>query len=189
MVEDGPASVRPKDILPRGLPATSPECTEIRFFASAGRAENDGREEEEDGPCVRGTGGAGVLKWRSPTVAERCIGAAATDAGRGWDDGGRDDGGAGVLVLVLASAEDEGLMLFDEEEWKPVLVLGREGTGMLSFCSASESEESEELREVGVDVDAGFALVLAFELGPGTERRLSFSGEPGATFATELAVG
>lgn len=72
-----------------------------------------------------------------------------------------------------------------------MLVPGREGTGMLSFCSASESDDRDELSDV--DVDAGFVLVLAFELEPEgvgrTERRLSFSGELGATLATELAVG
>lgn len=60
----------PNEILPRGVPAMIPECTDILFFVSGG-------------------GGAGVLNRRSSTVAERCIGpAAATDAGRGRDDGG-----------------------------------------------------------------------------------------------------
>ena len=107
---------------------------------------------------------------------------------------------AGVLVLVLASTEAARTPLpSDPAVWTPKLVPGLDGTGMLSFWSASDRDESDEFS--GVDVDAGFTLVLvfAFELEPALEleleaggrmeRRLSFSGEPGAAFATELAVG
>ena len=70
---------------------------------------------------------------KSPTVAERCNGAAATDAGRGYEAWGREDGGAGVLVLVLGSTEEALPPRSLDSEWKPALVPGREGTGMLSF--------------------------------------------------------
>ena len=39
-----PVADRPKEILPLGFPATIPECTEIRFFASGGR-------DDDGGPC------------------------------------------------------------------------------------------------------------------------------------------
>ena len=101
-------------------------------------------------------------------------------------------------MLVLASTEAARTPFpSDPAVWTPKLVPGLDGTGMLSFWSASDSDDKDELRDV--DVDAGFTLVLvfAFELEPElelefegrTERRLSFSGEPGAAFATELAVG
>lgn len=60
---------------------------------------------------------------------------------------------------------------------------------MLSFCSASESDDKDELRAVDVEAAADAGFMLEPEGAGRTERRLYFSGEPGPTLATELAVG